>query len=733
MATEILPVIQQDAPSERGRSSRRLPIIAGVVVLLLVAGLAAWFFQAQQGAAHVAQGVQAAGVPVAGLTEQQAQAAIETRFAGLADSPLTLRGGGKSWTLTAHDLGLSLDSAGMAQTAHAAGRNGNPATVPLALTRNRATAEAALRPLAADVAAKPQDAHFTVTSGGAQVTSAQAGRQLDLDGTWAALTAATQQYPFGQVDVKLAEIAPQVTDQMLAPALATLHKLTDKPLTLTAIGSNGSPRTWTLDPKQLRAWLVVSQNGKGPATVQNTLDDAKVKSYLQALAPDLHLDPQSATLNLPDYATSTVLKPDVAGRDLDIAASLDLVQQAAQAGDGQRSVNLVMAALPAPVTAATLQPLKDQLDTDMREGLSLNYGDKTYQLKGTQVATAIYIEAAPGQPVPYKLTVNDKDTARLAASIAAGIDQPAQNAVYRMVDGAIVLARQPHDGFKVDQAQTAAAIKDALLNNQRQTTMTAGPTKPEYGATDQAASIQTPDLLSSDHTYYGGSSAERNWNVTLGGSKLDGWLIAPGSTFSLNDVLGDLTLQAGFKMGWAIQVEGGSVTTIPAEAGGICQVATTLFHPVFWAGLPMVERHHHSYWISLYGMKPLGMQGLDATISPPYSDFKFKNTTGNWLMIRAHGDHTNLYVELWGTNPGWRVQVSGPVVTNVVYTSQAPVYETSDKLHAGQTVGVEHAQNGFTSDIHRIVYDGSGNKIDDWHAQGTYLPSHNRFVKGTGH
>ena len=80
-------------------------------------------------------------------------------------------------------------------------------------------------------------------------------------------------------------------------------------------------------------------------------------------------------------------------------------------------------------------------------------------------------------------------------------------------------------------------------------------------------------------------------------------------------------------------VQGGNATTIPSEAGGICQVVTTLFHPLFWIGVPFTERHHHSYWIEKYGLAPMGMKGLDATIDPPWSDLKFKNTTGNWLVI----------------------------------------------------------------------------------------------------
>ena len=56
--------------------------------------------------------------------------------------------------------------------------------------------------------------------------------------------------------------------------------------------------------------------------------------------------------------------------------------------------------------------------------------------------------------------------------------------------------------------------------------------------------------------------------------------------------------------------------------GGICQYATTLFNAVFFAGLPVVERHAHSLYISHYPI------GRDATVSWGSADFKFRNDTG---------------------------------------------------------------------------------------------------------
>jgi vancomycin resistance protein YoaR len=99
-------------------------------------------------------------------------------------------------------------------------------------------------------------------------------------------------------------------------------------------------------------------------------------------------------------------------------------------------------------------------------------------------------------------------------------------------------------------------------------------------------------------------------------------------------------------------------------------------------------------------------------------------------LVRASAAHGTVNFELWGTNPHWQVQVAAPVITKARATSHSPIYEQSALIPYGETRQVEHAQPGFTSDIHRQVFDASGAPIDDWHVQSTYLPAHDRFVMG---
>jgi len=67
-----------------------------------------------------------------------------------------------------------------------------------------------------------------------------------------------------------------------------------------------------------------------------------------------------------------------------------------------------------------------------------------------------------------------------------------------------------------------------------------------------------------------------------------------------------------------------------------------------------------------------------------------------------------------------------------VKTNPAMITEYSDKLPAGKTVLVEHAQDGFDATITRTVTDSSGNVVDKWTAHSHYQPAHNRTLIGTG-
>src|SRR5262249_56649687 len=89
-------------------------------------------------------------------------------------------------------------------------------------------------------------------------------------------------------------------------------------------------------------------------------------------------------------------------------------------------------------------------------------------------------------------------------------------------------------------------------------------------STAQALAMGIDRRMSSYKTYYTGT-ADRITNLQLGVKALDGTLVAPGGTFSLNDAIGERTAARGFKSAPVI------IGTQYSEevGGGTSQVATT--------------------------------------------------------------------------------------------------------------------------------------------------------------
>lgn len=286
-------------------------------------------------------------------------------------------------------------------------------------------------------------------------------------------------------------------------------------------------------------------------------------------------------------------------------------------------------------------------------------------------------------------------------------------------------------GRELDVPETTDRILQALRDGTADVAVVTRDLKPAVSS-DMAGSVQIRDRLQVGATEYGSSAPDRFHNVELAASRVNGAMVAPGQTFSFNDAIGAVTYDSGYRTGYGIIATNGIISTIPSVGGGICQVATTVFQPVFFSGMPIEVRSWHLYWIPRYGSGPTGLKGLDATVDPDYDlDFNFTNSTNDWLALKAIYDGNILTFELWGTNQGWDVQVEQPVITNPVRASKEMVYEKSDALPVGQSVYVEHAEDGFNAAIHRVVRK-DGNVIDDHVFESYYAPARNVTLVGTG-
>jgi vancomycin resistance protein YoaR len=318
-------------------------------------------------------------------------------------------------------------------------------------------------------------------------------------------------------------------------------------------------------------------------------------------------------------------------------------------------------------------------------------------------------------------------------SISKDVEVEPVNADLRYLDGNVVVIEDEEPGLEMDRALSAEAIAKAVQARETSAEIVVNEAEPEVTAA-MAGEIQIREMLSFGETYYGGSASNRRHNVELATQRANGALVPPGGVYSFVKTIGDISVDSGYELGFGIiAATDGGVTTVPSVGGGVCQVSTTVFQAAFWAGMPIVERSWHLYWMPLYGQDPSGMTGLDATVDTSAGlDFKFENTTDDWIAIVATADGNAVRFEVWGTDPGWNVETDGPHISNRVQASTEMQYEESDRLPSGTQTRVETAHDGFDVLIERRVYDSDGELIDELELFSQYQPASNRTLIGTG-
>ena len=255
-------------------------------------------------------------------------------------------------------------------------------------------------------------------------------------------------------------------------------------------------------------------------------------------------------------------------------------------------------------------------------------------------------------------------------------------------------------------------------------TLTPTPTKIPYDA------ARLTDLLGESITSYAGSIPSRVSNVRLATRLIDGATIPPGAIFSFDDRVGAQTIAAGFDVAWGIVSRDGKPVTVPSVAGGICQVATTLFQAVYWSGLPIVERHNHLYWIAHYGQPPYGQLGLDATVDFPPVDFRFQNTTSDWLRVVGTYDSTHVRFRIYGVSQGWKVTSSPTRVSHLIKADRTLIRQDDPTRPAGYQLMIEAAEDGFDATIERLV-TRNGAIVDRSVLTSHYDPAQNVMLVGT--
>jgi vancomycin resistance protein YoaR len=210
-------------------------------------------------------------------------------------------------------------------------------------------------------------------------------------------------------------------------------------------------------------------------------------------------------------------------------------------------------------------------------------------------------------------------------------------ASYDFASNGGVIVAPSKEGQKIDDDKFIGAIKEGLFEGKHEYQVPIVVDKPTY-TTAELESMKPTALLGSYKTNYtlsSDKSEERVENLELASGEVSGTFVAPGEVFSMNDTVSDVSYKRTHV------IINGKETL--ADGGGLCQVTSTLYNAVLFAGLEVVERHPHASQL------PYIRPGMDATIWFGALDMKFQNTTDGYVLLEEYvSDDGYVYANVYG-------------------------------------------------------------------------------------
>ena len=295
-----------------------------------------------------------------------------------------------------------------------------------------------------------------------------------------------------------------------------------------------------------------------------------------------------------------------------------------------------------------------------------------------------------------------EDETALAAldAILVPLNVAPQNATLtRNADGGWTITEEV-DGIAANSEETLTLIKTELDGWDEKTfeiEVPAEVTRAEI-TSDVFEGIGT-EPIASYHTDYLTVSPNRNNNVAVAASRVNGRVVMPDEVMSMLDMLAPITTAGGYSLAGSY-IDGQTVDTV---GGGICQMATTFYNAALLLELEIVDRRNHSMSVDYV---PLAM---DATIYPGGQDLKIRNNTGHALYIESYVSGRDLYVNFYGVD-------DRPANRQIVYRSETlrlddPLPEDDQEdlsMKPGTVVYLQGAHRAAVARSYKDVYvDGA--------------------------
>ncbi len=345
----------------------------------------------------------------------------------------------------------------------------------------------------------------------------------------------------------------------------------------------------------------------------------------------------------------------------------------------------------------------------LKSGVELSTSDGTRHLALSAADIAGILQVKPAA-LRDKLELGCalEATTRLLEPRRGALEQQAENARF-VIDAQDRVHVEPgHGALVLDDAGVASAVCAAASSPAKTAELPLRVGAEPALSTAAAEQLGVVGLMGSYTTHHA-CCQPRVQNIHHIADLLDGTLVKPGDTFSVNQSIGQRSVKNGFRPAPSIE-DGEMVDTV---GGGVSQFATTLFNALFYGGYDILERQPHTYWFTRYPM------GYDATLSYPHPDIVFKNDTAAGALIKTSYTDTTITVKIYGDNGGRKVRAEVSPRQNIVLP---PVeYIPNPHLDADKEKPREGGEIGWSVIVKRTLIFPDG-KIKEERRKVTYKP-----------
>ena len=378
-----------------------------------------------------------------------------------------------------------------------------------------------------------------------------------------------------------------------------------------SVAAAGGERAW--NPKNL--WDYYTGGDDIDAVID--VDDAALRAAVNEVSADTGTPARDGKVRFTRSGVQT--KDPKVGAAVDPEVAADAVVAAYL--DEEPSVDLEVGELQPDIDADDVREALETFANPAMSGPVILIFDKSrVRLSPRQYAGALSMKRRDGELVP---NVDADRIIELVEGATSGAGAPVDARVALVNGRPKVIPSKP--GVTFDPADITDTFLDLVARPEGGRVLEVDATVDEADFTTRDARDLAIKEKVSEFTTYFPYAEYRNINIGRAADLVNGTLLKPGDTFSLNGVVGERTRENGFTTGFIIS------NGIFKEdlGGGVSQMATTTFNAMFFAGLKDIEHKPHSFYIDRYPA------GREATVAWPSVDLQFQNDTEYGVLIEA--------------------------------------------------------------------------------------------------